>query len=503
MGPTEREPCASCAELIAVDARLCPYCGRSALVDLRLPGPVTDGRVRYQAARALAGLGGNFPPVVKSQRAMEEAQPRLARALTRSQAHRAHALLAPLGLESYVQPAPFDAGAGLMNRAAVTVGVVLALCLAGWAALRSRAPVPAATPPAATAGAVPGAVVVPAGAPEPRELSRNELARLALASTASLRCGNSIGAGFFVAEGLLLTNAHVLCRQGTLRVVLADGRETSGVPLRTDEELDLALVSAGGLGVPALALGDAAALTVGDKVLMAGSPVGMDFTVHEGMVSAVGRVVLGTSYIQLDAKVNPGNSGGPVLDARGRAVGIVSLKRTDAEGIALALPINYAYAGSNPFVAAPAARSTAFDSMIAKAREEEAAQAGHLATVELKPALAGVSVDANRQVLVHVVRPARNPPAYEEFAFKVWRGSSEVCALTTSVNQWKPVEAPEAASKSGGRLQAWLNKHGLSAQLYLGEAPLRLDLCARDQMVPGVQLELQGADPSHARLILQ
>jgi serine protease Do len=345
--------------------------------------------------------------------------------------------------------------------------------------------------------------VAAVAAPAARELPRNELARLALASTVSIRCSNSIGAGFFVADGLLLTNAHVLCREGTMRVVLADGRETSGVPLRTDDELDLALVSAGGMNVPPLPLGDAGALTVGDKVLLAGSPVGMDFTVHEGMVSAVGRVVLGTSYIQLDAKVNPGNSGGPVLDTRGRAVGIVSLKRADAEGIALALPINYAYEGTNPFVAAPAVRSAGFDTLMAKAQEEETAQAGKLASLELKPLLAGLSFNAAREVIVHIVRPARSQPQYEEFSFKLWRGQDEVCALTTSVNGWKQVEIPEAATRSQGRLQAWLNKHGLSAQLYLGEAPLRLDLCAREQITPGVQLELVGADPSHARLVFQ
>jgi S1-C subfamily serine protease len=77
-------------------------------------------------------------------------------------------------------------------------------------------------------------------------MGRNELARMALASTVSLRCADSVGAGFFVGEGVLLTNQHVLCSDGSpLKVVLADGRESVGVPSRSDEDLDL--VNVGGL----------------------------------------------------------------------------------------------------------------------------------------------------------------------------------------------------------------------------------------------------------------
>ncbi|HET8643974.1 MAG TPA: trypsin-like peptidase domain-containing protein, partial [Vicinamibacteria bacterium] len=271
--------------------------------------------------------------------------------------------------------------------------------------------------------------------------------------------------------------------------------------LRRDDALDLALVGVSGVAAPPLALGDAGAVAVGDRVLMVGSPVGMDFTVHEGMVSAVGRVVLGAAYIQLDAKVNPGNSGGPLLDTRGRAVGIVSLKRMDAEGIALALPINYAWASASPLLDAPGRPSAAFEAMVARAQAEDQELAGKFAVADLRPLLSGVALNGRREVMARILRPARSQPYYEEFRFTVWNGSTEVCSMTSSVGEWRLVEPPPEA-RANPRVQAWLDKHGLSAQFYAGEAPLRLDLCGGEQMRPGVQLELQGAEPNASRVVL-
>src|SRR6185436_13662034 len=90
-----------------------------------------------------------------------------------------------------------------------------------------------------------------------------------------------------------------------------------------------------------LPLGDSTSLTEGEPIALVGSPQGLSFTWHEGKVSYVGRNHLGVAYLQLDATVNSGNSGGPVVNARGEAVGIVSMKVTSAEGIGLALPIEY------------------------------------------------------------------------------------------------------------------------------------------------------------------
>src|SRR6185503_6369190 len=85
-----------------------------------------------------------------------------------------------------------------------------------------------------------------------------------------------------------------------------------------------------------LPLGDVEDVALGDRVMMIGSPMGLEFTVHEGLVSHLGRVAQGVAFIQLDAKVNPGNSGGPIIDEQGRVVGVVTLKQAQAEGIGLA-----------------------------------------------------------------------------------------------------------------------------------------------------------------------
>ena len=111
-----------------------------------------------------------------------------------------------------------------------------------------------------------------------------------------------------------------------IRVILPDGRELPGQSATTNERLDVALVRTTAPGVRPLPLGDAGTLKVGYRIVVIGSPVGLQFSLAEGTVSNLSRTVLGVSYIQLDAKINPGNSGGPVLDGQGRVVGIVSLK---------------------------------------------------------------------------------------------------------------------------------------------------------------------------------
>jgi hypothetical protein len=308
-----------------------------------------------------------------------------------------------------------------------------------------------------------------------------------------------VGAGFFVGDGLVLTNHHVLCSDGSpLKVAMSDGRESVGVVSRSDEELDLALVSVSGLSAPTLALGDAGALDVGDRILIVGSPVGMDFTVHEGMVSAMGRVILGISYIQLDAKVNPGNSGGPVLNDRGQVVAVVSLKHMGAEGIGLALPINYAWSGSSPLVPAPAAgNSSAFASMKAKADEENREMREAVARAEALPALLGGQMDAYGRLAVRIGRMANAPPAFETVTLKLTRGGEEVCTLLGDVSEWK---AQPAKAVLEPRLESWMESNQLDRTVFVGEAPLRIDQCPREKMRGGgLVLELMGANPLVAR----
>ena len=157
----------------------------------------------------------------------------------------------------------------------------------------------------------------------------------------------------FDAEGLLLTNAHVVEGADTLSVGLSDGRRVSGRVIGKDKLTDLAVVRLEGKGPwPTATLGDSDALNVGDWAIAVGNPFGLESTVTLGIISNLNRNVsqLGISgkrldLIQTDAAINPGNSGGPLLNADGEVVGINTLVRSGpGAGLGFAIPINRAQA---------------------------------------------------------------------------------------------------------------------------------------------------------------
>jgi serine protease DegQ len=161
-----------------------------------------------------------------------------------------------------------------------------------------------------------------------------------------------LGSGVIVApEGYLLTNHHVVAGAQAIEVQLADGRRASARLVGSDPETDLAVLKLDLEGLPALVLGDAASLQVGDVVLAIGNPFGVGQTVTAGIVSALGRTRLGLStyenFIQTDAAINPGNSGGALVDTQGHLVGINTAIFTGqggggSLGIGFAIPVDTA-----------------------------------------------------------------------------------------------------------------------------------------------------------------
>ena len=146
----------------------------------------------------------------------------------------------------------------------------------------------------------------------------------------------------------MLTNHHVVQGSEKVRVRLNDGSEMSGRVVGNDPGTDLAVVQAEGETFPFAALGDSAKLKVGQLAVAIGSPLGFESTVTAGVISALGRTLRSVSghlvdnIIQTDAALNPGNSGGPLVDSAGRVVGINTAIIQPAQGICFAVPVNTA-----------------------------------------------------------------------------------------------------------------------------------------------------------------
>ncbi|HEY7664557.1 MAG TPA: DegQ family serine endoprotease [Xanthobacteraceae bacterium] len=158
-----------------------------------------------------------------------------------------------------------------------------------------------------------------------------------------------MGSGFIVeSNGTILTNAHVVEGADEVRVRLSDRREFKGKVLGLDHQSDIAVVKIDATGLPTVKLGDPSQTKVGEWVLAIGSPFGFENSATVGIVSATSRSLPDGTYvpfIQTDAAVNPGNSGGPLFNMKGEVIGINSQiysRSGGYQGISFAIPINVA-----------------------------------------------------------------------------------------------------------------------------------------------------------------
>ena len=143
------------------------------------------------------------------------------------------------------------------------------------------------------------------------------------------------GSGFIItADGYIVTNNHVVADADQVQIVLSDGRTFKAKVVGTDSTTDVAVVKIDAKGLPTLPVGNDESTRIGDWVLAIGNPLGLDFTVTAGIISAKGRgseIDLPNAggftisdFIQTDAAINPGNSGGPLVNLRGEVIGINS-----------------------------------------------------------------------------------------------------------------------------------------------------------------------------------
>ncbi len=158
-----------------------------------------------------------------------------------------------------------------------------------------------------------------------------------------------MGSGFVITpDGYILTNAHVVESASEITAAFSDGSEKHAQVAGVDSATDIAVVRVAASGLPAAELGDSARLRTGQLVIAIGSPHALEHSVTAGVVSAVGRTLrsrtgrLIENVIQTDAALNPGNSGGPLVDSRGRVVGINTAILAWAQGLCFAVPANTA-----------------------------------------------------------------------------------------------------------------------------------------------------------------
>jgi S1-C subfamily serine protease len=159
----------------------------------------------------------------------------------------------------------------------------------------------------------------------------------------------STGSGVIIApDGYALTNDHVVHGAGRLAATLTDGRTLDAVRIGEDPSTDLALIRLSGTDLPVAEPGRSAGLRVGQLVVAIGNPLGFQSTVSAGVVSALGRSLRSRTgrpiedVIQTDVALNPGNSGGPLVDSAGRVVGINTAIIALAQGLSFAVPIDTA-----------------------------------------------------------------------------------------------------------------------------------------------------------------
>ncbi len=158
------------------------------------------------------------------------------------------------------------------------------------------------------------------------------------------------GSGFVIgADGVILTNAHVVEGADTVNVTLRDGRSYQGRVLGADKVTDVAVVKIEATALPVAAIGNSDKLLSGEWAIAIGNPLGLDNSVTAGIISATGRSSSDVGvpdkrigFIQTDAAINPGNSGGPLLNASGEVIGMNTAIIQGAQGLGFAIPIQAA-----------------------------------------------------------------------------------------------------------------------------------------------------------------
>ncbi len=361
---TDRK-CPYCAESVKAAAITCRFCQRDISVDLLVEGEATPKQLHKAALNLLGCKPGTFSyQQLKSQLADNQAPLCSGIAYSDAQQLIQAADISPLSLVLRERHGPVEATTRPHNlpeapqapsqsrwlSTTLSLTVVVALIAATYYYLERQGRQSAAS------------LDQEAALPTPRQRQRvqttnseppavEKVQEALIRATVTISDGSSIGSGFFIdADGYILTNAHVVEPMNSPIVYLENGSRYRAEVERIDRRLDVALLKVDGSRFSTLKLGDATTLTRGDTVWTIGAPHGLNFTLTKGIISYVGRNMNGIAYLQTDASINSGNSGGPMITEAGEVVGINTFIIRDAEGLGFALPSNYLFMSSNPIL---------------------------------------------------------------------------------------------------------------------------------------------------------
>ena len=171
---------------------------------------------------------------------------------------------------------------------------------------------------------------------------------------ASIKTQGGMGSGAIIREdGLIVTNYHVIEGKAEVNAALSNRKTYKAEIIGFNQDNDIAVLKIDRTGLRFFEFGNSDNLRVGEKVLALGNPLGLDFTVTQGIVSAKNRKISGMAgdFIQTDVPINPGNSGGPLVNKAGELVGLNTMKAKNQEGLGFAIPSNFVKSNAEEIIA--------------------------------------------------------------------------------------------------------------------------------------------------------
>ena len=419
--------CQSCGYEIMLKAKTCHNCSASLLVSVTLESPVSDLRRQYHLAREISKLlpDTSFAGIKKSISSPK--LPSLTHLLRNDaqaiqQLFEREGIISKIGTDKNIVEKRLNLPSKAIKSAAVVVALIF-LAAVYFFFIREDAPV-----------------------------SGRALADKAVSATVMVHCNNQSGTGFFISASQIVTNAHVLCTNyNDLHVITSNNEKLFVNVIDVDKRVDLAMLSTKEkTSHDFLPLADASKVKRGDSVYIIGNPVGMDFSFAKGVISHHNRYFFKNTYIQIDGNVNPGNSGGPVLNEKGEVVGVITLKLMTGDGIALAIPSNYIFDYNFTNVASP----TSYNNRSWRERLRE--------TEDLAMKDARMESNMADKIIVHraryedgwvyalVVEYSHKFKTREVLTFIVKEDGKEICRIQGGTNGW--IRQPEGEGQLNSNL---------------------------------------------------